>query len=545
MPFITFDPDPTNPDTGWATDDKGRQVNVSVADMPSIATLPPASTTASMAPPMMSTNTPAPVAPEPMANMGAPASAPTAPPARTAAEVLAKLDKVPRPGGGLVKSGASTTTSAGRDPNAVQQDVESVGASTGDLTAATSQLGDQRAQRAGEAAQRGAGQAVSGFYDARAEQAKADADLKANHEAQLKLETTPDPQVDPDRYLKSMSTGKDIGLIILAALNGAFHGAVGQQGNDVVDILDKKIDQDIALQKEEAANGRADRKNKIAQLVAKGYDLEGAAKLAKVQAREYAAKFYEQEAAAAGSSEFKDQAALDVAKIRAAGASEIRQLVQSGEARTQSTTSYARPVSTKGDSMKAVKDALELDKILEERGYEKDKRDSVLRAAGLPPPTGESAPAMTNREQAEKAAVSAASRTDNEQKAVASFRTIQSLGEVAGLTKDANGKFNVESSLTSRVNIPEFEEKVSGVFGGATPISNARTAALEALGRLESGGAIQKDEQQLFAELLGKASSRRQLADTLNRIQTVVEPRLRPADLEREKASTTIPQAWR
>lgn len=547
MPFVSFDPDPTNPSVGWATDDQGRQVNVSTADMPSLTTLPPSATNQTAQAPAMSTAPPAP--PEPLTSMApqppSTAPAPSVAPARTASEVLSKLDKVPRANSGLVRSGSSTTTMAGRDPNAVASDVASVNQSVGDLSGAVTQAGDQRAARAGEAAQRGASQAVTGYFDAQAEQAAADAEMKANREQQLKLETQPDPQVDPDRYIKSMSTGKDIGLIILGALNGAFRGVAGQGGNDVVDILNKRIDQDIDVQKQAAANGRADRTNKISQLMARGHDLETAAKLAKVQAKEYAAKFYEQEAAASASTEFKEQAALDAAKLRATGAAEIRQLSQSGESRTQTTNTFARPVAAKpGDAMKAVKDALELDKMLEERGYKKDRRDSVLKAAGLTPPTGESAPARTNREQGEKFAEQKASRTDNEQKAVASFRTIQALGTEAGLTK-ADGKYVVENSISSRVNIPEFEEKVSGLFGGATPISNARTAALEALGRLESGGAIQKDEQQLFAEMLGKASSRRQLADTLNRIQVVIEPRLKPVDLEREKGATEIPGAWR
>jgi hypothetical protein len=278
---------------------------------------------------------------------------------------------------------------AGRDPNAVAADVASVNQTTGDLAGAVTQAGDQRAQRAETQAQHGAGQAVAGFFDAQAELAAAEAERKAVHEQQLKLETTPDPQVDPDRYVKSMSTGKDIGLIILGALNGAFRGLAGQGGNDVVDILNKRIDQDVEVQKTAAANGRADRTNKVAQLMERGHDLETAAKLAKVQAREYAAKLYEQEAAAAGAAEFREQAALDAAKIRATGAAEIRQLVQSGESRTQTTNTFARPAAGKAvDTGKAIKEALELDKILEERGYDKDRRDATLKAAGLAPPTG-------------------------------------------------------------------------------------------------------------------------------------------------------------
>lgn len=361
--MATFTVDPSDP--SFVVDASGRSYPASSVDP---ADVEGSNMSAAPAEPVMS------VAPTTAA------AAPTPAEPANAKTVLAKLDAVTAPlnqgRGGLVQTGASTSTIAGRDAGAVRSDIASSNAATEGLVSGVQALGDKRADRGEAAAQRGAGQAVAGFYDARAEQAKAEAELKANREAKLSLETQPDPQVDPDRYIKSLSTGKDIALIILGALNGAFKGAVGQQGNDVVDILDKKIDQDLAIQRDQVAAGRADRKNKIAELVNRGYDLESAAKLAKAQALQYTAKFYDQEAAGSAAGEFRDQAALDAAKLRAAGAAEVRQLAQSGESRSQSGKTFARPTAV-------------------------DPRDSALKDAKLAEAQGKASKAATDASNAQ------------------------------------------------------------------------------------------------------------------------------------------------
>lgn len=110
---------------------------------------------------------------------------------------------------------------------------------------------------------------------------------EANQADAHKLETSlrhemelNDKSLDPDRFMKNMSTGKEIGMIILAALNGGFGALRGAKSNDVMDILNAKINQDIDAQKMQIAGRRANLANQVDQYVKKGWDADTASRLA-------------------------------------------------------------------------------------------------------------------------------------------------------------------------------------------------------------------------------------------------------------------------
>jgi hypothetical protein len=169
--------------------------------------------------------------------------------------------------------------------------IENALADDRDITAAQD-AGDEQALAAARAAdkqadaayrgqqgfsQRQYGQNVARFYEskrlmqeAESEQQRLQAALKEN-----------DEKLDPDRYMRNMSGGKRIGMVILAALNGGFGALIDKKNNDVVDIMQREIDADIDKQKQEIANGHASINNQIAKWQQKGFKAEDAEALAR------------------------------------------------------------------------------------------------------------------------------------------------------------------------------------------------------------------------------------------------------------------------
>lgn len=90
-----------------------------------------------------------------------------------------------------------------------------------------------------------------------------------------------DESLDPDRVMRNMSTGKKIGMIILAALNGGFGALIGQKSNGVMDTIDREIERDIDRQKQEIASGRIRIGNEIDKYVKQGFDAQTAERLAR------------------------------------------------------------------------------------------------------------------------------------------------------------------------------------------------------------------------------------------------------------------------
>lgn len=90
-----------------------------------------------------------------------------------------------------------------------------------------------------------------------------------------------DKLMDPDRYVRDMSGGKKVAMVILAALNGGFGALVGQKENGVMALLNDAIDRDIDRQKSEIASGRIRKQNEIDKYVKMGFDAETAEKMAR------------------------------------------------------------------------------------------------------------------------------------------------------------------------------------------------------------------------------------------------------------------------
>jgi hypothetical protein len=148
-------------------------------------------------------------------------------------------------------------------------------------------------------------------------------------------------------------------MVILAALNGGFNSLAGSKENQVLDIVNKKIQTDIDLQREQIATGRTRANNQIQRLVDEGYSLRDAENVAKSKMEAYTAKFWEDQAKVNGSAEFKEQAMLNAATLKAQSEARVREIAASGEDRVQSQNGYTdtvkravpKPASVKPDDI--------------------------------------------------------------------------------------------------------------------------------------------------------------------------------------------------
>jgi hypothetical protein len=170
------------------------------------------------------------------------------------------------------------------------------------------------------------------------------------------------------------------------------------------------------------------------------------------------------------------------------------------------------------DSGKAIKDALELDKAMEERGYTKEQRAAALASLKMPTASGKSAP-LLSREDSDKA------QSEKEALAEGAVVGINRLATKAGLRRNPNtGEWEEGEGLVA----PAVAEKAlstvtMGVAG--TPIQDELDMAAEAYGRWRSGGVISDDsERPQFYEQMGKNTlTRAQLASKLNAAEASIQ----------------------
>jgi hypothetical protein len=279
----------------------------------------------------------------------------------TAAAVLAKRDKVlsgldaarPAGAGGMVTVGSTTTTST---QNAVPESV------LAPVLDRNTQRGEQQAgavERAGEErAQRQEQQAMATTTDAfgrqqMAEQDRAEAEQRAAiaRQNELALSLQKDPSIDADRFVRNMSTGNQILTTVLAAINGAFKGMVGQQGNDVLDILQRRISQDIESQKEQIQSGRIRRGNLIAYFQNQGLREEAAERAAEATSWAMLDRMAQAEQQRIGAGEHRTEAAVLAESIRAQTESkndELRLSLGTPRSTTSTTTQRANPAAMPG-----------------------------------------------------------------------------------------------------------------------------------------------------------------------------------------------------
>ncbi len=303
--------------------------------------------------------TPAPVAPmgPPVAPTGAPMAA-GAPSARTPAvqNALAKLDEpsiAAARGQGQPPIARIDKTVQDPVPMSVLKPVMDRGTeraqSQADAVMKTgeqkAQIGEQQAMTASTAAY---GQMVTS--QAEADQARQRAEIARQN--QIAIAAQEDPEIQPDRFIQGMSTGQSIGTIILAAIEGAFRGMSGQPGKSgVLDILERRVDQDIMAQKEQIQSGRIRRGNMIAYFQQQGMTEESAEKAAKAMSYAQAEKLTQAEIARLGAGNVRAEASALAEQLKAAREQANDDLVLTlGTPRSSTTTIRQAPGGGDGDT---------------------------------------------------------------------------------------------------------------------------------------------------------------------------------------------------
>lgn len=474
----------------------------------------------------------------------------------TAAEVLAKLDAVVPPTGQtpavrgvlskldavtgpLVQTGASHSRSVQRGVPAAQLQpvLDANTASTEAMASKVEQQGAAKTERATQSAETDLYQAQG--QHATAEAAREDAAQRAKIASmnQLAIASQTDPEVDPDRVVREMSTGKQIGMVILAMLQGAFNSTNNQPGqpNQVIGIIQKRIEQDIAAQREAIASGRIRRGNMVSYFREQGMNEEAAAKAAEARSWAMVERMTQAQKALVAAPEAQEQADLVAQQMRAqveAKNAELTLSLGTDRVSEQSNTTFERAAAPAGPD---VAKALQTDKLLEEQGYSREQRAKALAAMGLPAPDGQTA-AELKRDQEGKGP----KYSEVEGKAVAARDTTEAFYLKAGLVRNPKtGQWEVSDQ---GIVPPGFVESINPFDDNE--IQALGDAAVEGFGRLESGGVIGfEDELPQFREQVGlKTGNRKQLAARANAIDRIIQGKL-PAD-QRGKA-VNAPADWK
>lgn len=454
---------------------------------------------------------PAPAAPMAATPVAAGGDMPVSTPATQA--ILAKLDQpaiaAARGQATQLPIAQQTTTTQSAVPMSTLQPVLDRGTQRAQSQAdAVIQAGEQRAQ-IGEQQAMTAATAAYGQQQqsqAEAEQARQRAEIARLN--QVAIAAQDDPAIDPDRFVRSMSTGQSIGTVILAGIEGAFRGMTGQPGQSgVLNILERRIDQDIAAQKEQIASGRIRRGNMIQYFREQGMNEEAAEKAAKAMAYAQAEKLTQAEIARIGAGGARAEASAMAEQIKAAREQANDELMLTlGTPRSSTTTVRAAP-SGAGDGTESFAKKLQARKAFEESGATPEQLAAFDAAAGLPTPGG---PSATQRGIAKDAELSEA-----QGKSQAAADAIDALGTAAGLKRDPKtGKWSGGSDVFREGSFWDTDGEYQSRF----------QAAVEAYGRMQSGGVIGEDERGAFEDML---SARRAnvLANKLNAAEVTIQSR--------------------
>jgi hypothetical protein len=351
----------------------------------------PAQPTAAPAAPMGAPA--APVAAAPMA--GAPQ------PPLTAQSVLAKLDEPSIAAArGQLPIAQQTTTTQSAVPMSTLKPVMDRGTARAESQAqAVTKLGEQKAQIGEQQAMTAATAAYGHMQQSQAEADQAAQRAEIARLNQIATASQNDPEVDPGRYVRGMTTGQSVMTVILAALEGGFRGINGQTGqNTVISILDKRIDQDIMAQKEQIASGRIRRGNMIAYFREQGMNEEAAEKAARGMAYAQAEKLTQAEIARQGAGMARPEAAALAEQLKAAREQANDELVLTlGTPR--SSTSTVRAPAQGGDSMGGFTKMLAAREAYEKAGATPEELAQFDKTNGrdAPAPTGESETARKAR----------------------------------------------------------------------------------------------------------------------------------------------------
>lgn len=349
-------------------------------------------------------------------SVNAPPAAPAGSPKAVA--LVGKLDALPkRPtpsaattpsgggSGGLPVAGISTTNSRsvvkGADAANVERRIGEEDAAMEGVLSAGGKLAESKDARTAAALDT----QIAGTQDQyRADGSEAQKAIRAKERAE-RFETMKrdelkknDESFDPERYMKSKSSGQKIGMVLLAALNGGFGALAGQKDNGVLQVIDQEIERDLDDQKQQIASGRVRIGNEIDKYMKQGFDAETAEKLARDRQRSAVAQLAELNAKKTGAAgENAENMAYVATQTRAEQAKRRGDLRATTEDReqtsSQTTVQRARPAEPK---VETVEDALKAGQLRQQRLQELDALE-VSRVLGYTDKDGNPRPIANDR----------------------------------------------------------------------------------------------------------------------------------------------------
>jgi hypothetical protein len=418
-----------------------------------------------------------------------------------AKEIVGKLDALPkkpapaatsRPAGsGLPVASVSTTTVQGANRANVDRRIAEESAGAAALSAKREELAakkDERTQKVLDQ-QLGATQAQIGEEDSEiAAQRKREAHAAELETFKRKELEANDKMLDPERYMKNMSTGKKLGMIILAALNGGFGALNGQKDNGVLAVIDAEIERDIDQQKSEIASGRVRIGNEIDKYVKMGFDAQTAEKMARDRKRGAVAALSELQAKKLGlEGENLENAKFLSEQERFEMARRRGDLLATTEDREQTTVQRAAPAGK--NPLESLTQQLTLRKLMTEQGLTFDK-DGNLVGTGKPTPA--------EQERADKQLEAYDTATSHLVQAQVAFD--QTL-EKAGITRNPDGSLQTPSDIPAKGYFDAPAEWINEKIGNetrGTQLNKSIKLLEEAFGRMQSQGAITAEELANF-----------------------------------------------
>lgn len=362
-----------------------------------------------------------------------------------------------------------------------------------------------------------------------ADQRAADAEVK-------RLSDLPDGKEDPDRFVNSLSTGGKIGMAVLAMISGFSQGGSAAlshtatpQDNPVVDILKRRIDQDIASQRDELAQGRIRKNNLIARAMAKGATAQQAELTARgqlwglandigtIQAQKLNLQGAQAEAAKAAFAAMQFQQTQAYADLHTQTENRIQSTHEveagkvlphaGGEAQLKAWEIYQKAIDAGADPTKAY-------------------QQSGLYALGVAQPTGQT------KEQT-KEGIEAAKRSEDQGKVMALQTAADAVARSKGMLQDGDGNWKPGGLAATKAE----QQAASRQLKSALEAAHYDTSAVDG----DPGIGSKVLEALPFGFLLVKSDKDvlDDQATQLNALQSTLRPRLNPSD--RQQPSGAIP----
>lgn len=237
----------------------------------------------------------------------------------------------------------------------------------------------------------------------------------------------------------------------------------------------------------------------------------------------------QEEYAALGALKAKGDAIVADARAKAAAATARQTVTSDSQVSGGGVTKGPAAMGGGAGGIEGFSKILSTRKQLEEQGATPEQLAAFDKNYGLPTPGGKSATAL-DREKA-------GDLTEAQGKAQAAASAISTFATKAGLVRNPKtGKWETGEGILP----PALLEKANPLSDNE--INASFEAAVEAYGRMQSGGVIGAEERPAFREQLGeKTLTRAQLAARLNAAEVTLEGR----QAGRAKEERTVPGSWK